>query len=144
MTKVRLLVVTGLAVILGLTFGGSALAQTSSVGDLPGMSTTGAQGGIDAAGAGNVGNFHRAPAGAESVLDLPAQRTYRDAAGNVYMDLPGLDLYAPASPHKCCKQHAPKRLPVTGMNAGDLAAMGGAALAAGGVLLRRVRMALAS
>jgi LPXTG-motif cell wall-anchored protein len=71
----------------------------------------------------------------EELLNLPALDSCRDAEGRVIMDLPALKLVGPA---------APKALPATGVNAGDFAAMGGAALAAGAVLLRRVRLAIAS
>jgi LPXTG-motif cell wall-anchored protein len=66
---------------------------------------------------------------------MPAIDSCRDADGRVIMDLPALKLVGPA---------APKKLPATGVNAGDFAALGGAVLAAGFALLRRVRLAIAS
>ena len=128
--KVRVLMVTGFAVILGLAFGGSALAQ---VGDLPGMNATGL-GGLEAPAVGELGNTAHGPC-VKELLDMPAIGACEDAAGRVIMDLPALKLVGPA---------APKKLPETGANVGDFAAIGAAALAGGAALTRRVRMALAS
>jgi hypothetical protein len=133
MTKVRMLVVTVFAAIIGLSFAGSAFAQ---VPDLPGMDTTGT-GGLEAPAVGELGDTEHGPC-VEDLLNLPALDSCRDAAGRVIMDLPALKLVGPAG------AAAPKRLPATGLNVGDFAAVGGAAMAAGFALLRRVRLALAS
>lgn len=131
-TKVRMLVVAGLAAILGVTFAGSAFAQ---LGDMPGMGTASKNtGGLEAPAVGELGDTHHGPC-VEKLLNMPAIDSCRDAEGRVIMDLPALLLVGPA---------APKKLPTTGVNVGDFAALGGAVLAAGFVLLRRVRLALAS
>lgn len=126
--KIRVLLVTALAAVFGLGFGGSALAQVS---DLPGMGTNENIGGLEAPAVGELGNTEHGPC-VKELLGLPALDSCEDAEGRVIMDLPGLKLVGPA-----------RKLPVTGVNAGDLAAMGAAALAGGAVLLRRVRLALA-
>jgi LPXTG-motif cell wall-anchored protein len=133
MTKVRLLVVAAFIAVFGLAFGGSAFAQ---LGDLPGMDTaeSNTEGGLEAPAVGELGDTSHGPC-VEELLNLPALDSCRDAAGRVIMDLPALKLVGPAEP---------RALPETGVNVGDFAAMGGAALAAGAVLLRRVRLALAS
>jgi len=132
MTKLRMLVVAAFIAVFGFGIGGSALAQ---LGDLPGMDTAGANtGGLEAPAVGELGDTRHGPC-VEELLNLPALDSCRDAEGRVIMDLPALKLVGPA---------APKALPATGVNAGDFAAMGGAALAAGAVLLRRVRLAIAS
>lgn len=132
--KVRVLVVTALAAIIGLGFVGPAFAQLS---DLPGMGTAAENtGGLEAPAVGTLGNTEHGPC-VEQLLDLPALNSCRDAEGRVIMDLPALKLVGPAA-------GKPRKLPVTGVNAGDLAAIGAAVLAGGMVLLRRVRMALAS
>ena len=127
--KLKMLVVAVLAT-LGLGFGASAMAQ---VPDLPGMGTTGT-GGLTAPAVGSLGDTSHGPC-VEQLLNIPALDSCRDADGKVIMDLPALELVGPA---------APKKLPATGMNAGDFAAIGAAALAFGAVILRRVRPALAS
>ena len=130
--KLRMALVAGFAAILGLTFAGSAFAQMP---DLPGMGTAKANtGGLEAPAVGTLGNTEHGPC-VEQLLDMPAINSCRDAAGHVIMDLPALKLVGPA---------APKKLPATGINVGDFAALGGAVLAAGFALLRRVRVALAS
>jgi hypothetical protein len=130
MTKVRMLVVTVFAAIIGLSFAGSAFAQ---VPDLPGMGTAN-NGGLEAPAVGELGDTTHGPC-VEDLLNLPALDSCRDAEGRVIMDLPALLLVGPA---------APKKLPATGMNVGDFAAVGVAALAVGIMLQRRVRVALAS
>jgi LPXTG-motif cell wall-anchored protein len=127
--KLKMLVVAAIAT-LGLGFGASAMAQ---VPDLPGMGTTGT-GGLEAPAVGELGDTSHGPC-VEQLLNIPALDSCRDANGKVIMDLPALKLVGPA---------APKKLPATGMNAGDFAAIGAAALAFGAVILRRVRPALAS
>lgn len=88
---------------------------------------------------------------AEQLLDLPALNACETADGRVVMDLPALRLVEPKGldkepePAPVVKHdHGPGKLPRTGVNVGDLAAMGLAALAGGGVLVRRLRLALAS
>lgn len=132
--KIKTALVVGVAAVLGLAFTGTASAQ---IGDLPGMGTAGAnQGGLEAPAVGELGDTEHGPC-VEELLNMPAIDSCRDAAGRVIMDLPALKLVGPA-------EAAPKRLPATGLNVGDFAAMGGAVLAAGFALLRRVRVALAS
>lgn len=128
-TRIRVLLVTALVAVFGLALGGSALAQIS---DLPGMGTNENTGGLEAPAVGELGDTEHGPC-VEELLGLPALDTCVDAEGRVIMDLPALKLVGP---------RAPSKLPVTGVNAGDLAAMGAAALAGGAVLLRRVRLAL--
>lgn len=132
--KLKVLMVAGITAILGLTMAGSASAQ---IGDLPGMGTAGANtGGLEAPAVGELGDTNHGPC-VEELLNMPAIDSCRDAAGRVIMDLPALKLVGPAGA-------APKKLPVTGMNVGDFAAIGAAAMVAGFVMLRRVRLALAS
>jgi LPXTG-motif cell wall-anchored protein len=131
--KIKVALVASVAAVLGLTFAGTASAQ---IGDLPGMGTAGANtGGLEAPAVGELGDTSHGPC-VEELLNMPAIDSCRDAQGRVIMDLPALKLVGPAE--------APKRLPATGVNVGDFAAMGGAVLAAGFALLRRVRVALAS
>lgn len=132
--KLKVLTVAGITAILGLTMAGAASAQ---IGDLPGMGTAGANtGGLEAPAVGELGDTSHGPC-VEELLNMPAIDSCRDAQGRVIMDLPALKLVGPAAPQ-------PRRLPVTGMNVGDFAAIGGAAMVAGFVMLRRVRLALAS
>jgi LPXTG-motif cell wall-anchored protein len=130
--KIRVALVAGFAAIFGLAFASSALAQ---IGDLPGMGSNANTGGLEAPAVGELGNTDHGPC-VERLLDMPALNSCRDAQGRVIMDLPALKLVGPAAPLR--------RLPATGANAGDFAAIGAAALAGGFVLLRRVRLALAS
>ncbi len=127
-TKFRVLVVAAFAAVIGLGFAGSAFAQ---VGDLPGMDAAGV-GGLEAPAVGELGNTEHGPC-VKDLIDLPAVGACEDAEGRVIMDLPALKLVGP-----------PSKLPETGVNVGDFAAMGSAALAAGFALVRRVRMAIAS
>jgi LPXTG-motif cell wall-anchored protein len=132
MSKVRILVVAAFIAVFGLGIGGSALAQ---LGDMPGMDTAEENtGGLEAPAVGELGDTDHGPC-VEELLNVPAIDSCRDAEGRVIMDLPALKLVGPREL---------RELPATGVNAGDFAAMGGAALAAGAVLLRRVRLALAS
>lgn len=129
MAKVRMLVVAAFVAVLGLGFGGAALAQ---IDDLPGMDTAAENtGGLEAPAVGELGETEHGPC-VEELLGVPAIDACRDAEGRVIMDLPALKLVSP------------KELPETGVNAGDLAAIGTAALTAGGLMLRRIRLALAS
>ena len=130
--KVKATLIAAIAVVFGGLMAGQAFAQ---VGNLPGMGTAnGSTGGLIAPALGNLGDTSHGPC-VSQLLNMPALNSCRDANGKVIMDLPALTLVGPA---------APKKLPATGANTGDIAAIGAAALAAGFVLLRRVRLALAS
>jgi LPXTG-motif cell wall-anchored protein len=136
--RLKVLLVSSAAVILAAGLGGSAMAQLG-----PGSGAADkATGGLIGPAINEMGNTEHGPC-VQQLLDLPALNSCRDAQGRVIMDLPGLTLIGPPSP-------APKRAPVThralprtGVNAGDLAAFGLAALAGGAVLLRRMRLAFA-
>lgn len=132
--KIRVLLVTGFAVLFGLGLGGSAFALFP---ELPGGDPE-AEGGIQGPAVNELGNDEHGPC-VRDLLDLPAIEACEDAEGRVVMDLPALNLVGPKAPHQ-----QPKRLPETGVNVGDLAAIGSATLAAGFALTRRVRAALAS
>ena len=128
--KVKATLIAAIAVVFGGLMAGQAFAQ------LPAMGTANsATGGLIAPALGNLGDTSHGPC-VQQLLNMPALNSCRDANGKVIMDLPALTLVGPAN--------APKRLPATGANTGDIAAIGAAALAAGFVLLRRVRLALAS
>jgi LPXTG-motif cell wall-anchored protein len=128
--KLKVTLIAAIVAVFGVGFGGAALAQT-----LPAMGTAnGATGGLIAPALGNLGDTSHGPC-VQQLLNMPALNSCRDANGKVIMNLPALSLIGPA---------APKKLPATGANTGDIAAMGAAALAAGFVLLRRVRLAIAS
>ena len=130
--KVKATLIAAIAVVFGGLMAGQAFAQ---VGNLPAMGTANSStGGLIAPALGNLGDTSHGPC-VQQLLNMPALNSCRDANGKVIMDLPALTLVGPA---------APKRLPATGANTGDIAAIGAAALAAGFVLLRRVRLALAS
>jgi LPXTG-motif cell wall-anchored protein len=127
--KIKGLLIAGIVAVFGLAFGGSALAQ---LGDLPGMDAAGANtGGLEAPAVGELGDTSHGPC-VEDLLNIPALDSCRDAEGRIIMDLPALKLVSP------------RALPATGLNTEDFAAIGAVALAAGAVLLRRVRLALAS
>ena len=130
--KLKATLIATIAVVFGGLFVGQAFAQ---VGNLPAMGTANSStGGLIAPALGNLGDTSHGPC-VQQLLNMPALNSCRDANGKVIMDLPALTLVGPA---------APKKLPATGANTGDIAAIGAAALAAGFVLLRRVRLALAS
>ncbi len=129
--KIKGLLIAGLVAVFGLAFGGAALAG-GPIGDLPGMDAAGANtGGLEAPAVGELGDASHGPC-VEDLLDIPALGACRDAEGRIIMDLPALKLVSP------------RALPATGLNTEDFAAIGAVALAAGAVLLRRVRLALAS
>jgi LPXTG-motif cell wall-anchored protein len=138
--RLKVLLVSSAAAILAISLGGSALAQLG-----PGTGAADrATGGLIGPAINELGNTEHGPC-VQQLLDLPALNSCRDAQGRVIMDLPGLTLVGPPSP-------APRRAPVagphralprTGVNVGDLAAIGLAALAGGAVLLRRMRLAFA-
>lgn len=105
-------------------------------------------GGVFAAGASAQERDPNIPADApedcvENVMDLPALNVCKDAQGRHLLDLPAIGVLREPLPSK---QPAPARggggLPKTGMHTEDFMALGGAVLAAGFVLLRRLRLAV--
>lgn len=79
----------------------------------------------------------------ENVMDLPALNVCKDAQGRHILDLPAIGaLREPATP-KPAPATADRKLPKTGVDVEDFAAIGLAALAGGAVLLRRLRLAVA-
>ena len=135
--RLKVLLVASAAAILAVGLSASAFAQLG-----PGTgSADRATGGLIGPALGNLGNTEHGPC-VKQLLDLPALRGCKDAAGHVIMDLPGLTLVSP--PEAVAKapvtHHA---LPHTGVNVGDFAAIGLAALAGGAVLLRRMRLSFA-
>jgi LPXTG-motif cell wall-anchored protein len=77
----------------------------------------------------------------EDVMDLPALNVCKDAQGRHILDLPAIgSLREPATPKPAAATTG--KLPKTGMHTEDFMAIGGAALAAGFVLLRRLRLAV--
>jgi LPXTG-motif cell wall-anchored protein len=77
----------------------------------------------------------------ENVMDLPALNVCKDKNGRHILDLPAIGALREPAPTP--KPAASKKLPKTGMHVEDFAAVGLAALAGGGVLLRRLRLAVA-
>jgi LPXTG-motif cell wall-anchored protein len=121
--RLRTIIVACVAALLALAVAGPALAQADPFEDIPEERC------------------------AERLLDLPALDACRTADGRVIMDLPALKLVEPKGLDKevtPVPDDGPGRLPKTGANARDLAAIGLAALAGGGVLVRRLRLAAAS
>lgn len=116
MKRIRALVLVGLISAFGLGFATSALA-----GDIP----------------------PDAPEDCvEMVMDLPALPICKDKNGLHLMDLPAIGVLREPAP-TTAPAPAEKKLPKTGMHIEDFAAIGLAALAGGGVLLRRLRLAVA-
>lgn len=132
-TKDRVAIIAALVGALMLAFGGAASAQM----DLPGMGSANdaTGGGLEGPALGELGDTEHGEC-EEELLDIPALDACEDAEGRVIMDLPGLKLVGPADDDE-------PTLPETGANVGDIAAMGMAALAGGGVLLRRLRLSFA-
>jgi LPXTG-motif cell wall-anchored protein len=134
--RAKVLLVASAAALLAVGLGSSAFAQLG-----PGTGAAdAATGGMIAPALNSLGNTEHGPC-VQQLLDLPALNSCKDAQGHVIMDLPGLTLVGPpaATPKK-----APSRaLPHTGVNVGDFAAIGLAALAGGAVLLRRMRLSFA-
>ncbi len=112
--KLRVLLLSALVAVFGLSVAGSAFAQ-----DIP----------IDAP-----------DECVEMVLDLPALPICKDENGLHLMDLPAIGILREPAPTTA---PAEKKLPKTGMHVEDFAAIGLAALAGGSVLLRRLRLAVA-
>ena len=121
MTKrFRALILGAFVAVFAFALGGSAFAQT---GDLP----------LDA---------HEDCV--ENVMDLPALNVCKDAQGRHILDLPAIGaLREPAASKAPAPAAADKKLPKTGVDVEDFAAIGLAALAGGAVLLRRLRLAVA-
>jgi LPXTG-motif cell wall-anchored protein len=132
-----LLLLVGLFV---LAFGAGAMAQVMPGGNMANKATGG---GLEGAAIGKLGDTTVTPP-LSPLLNLPALHIDQDAEGRVVMDLPGLKLVgkpkgAPAAPGR-----GPSKLPKTGANVGDIFALGMAALSGGGILVRRVKLSLAS
>ena len=126
------LILSALVALFVLGLGLSAFAA-----DMPGgsMANKATGGGLEGAAIGQMGDTTVTPP-LHDLLDLPALNIQEDANGRVVMDLPGLKLVGKG------KGGRPGKLPTTGVNTGDFAALGAAVLAAGFVLLRKVRLAL--
>ncbi len=117
-----------------------------------GIADDATDGGLKAAAVGELGDAEHGPC-VKDLMDLPALRACEDAHGRAVLDLPALKLVGPTKKHHekvhAPKRHAhghghaPRRLPTTGVNVGDMLAMGMAALSGGGVLLRRLRLSFA-
>jgi len=137
--RLKVLLVGAAAAILAVGLGASAFAQLG-----PGTGTADkATGGLIAPALNSLGNTEHGPC-VQQLLDLPALNSCRDAEGHVIMDLPGLTLVGPPAAKAKPAPAAPSRaLPRTGVNVGDFAAVGLAALAGGAVLLRRMRLSFA-
>ena len=135
--RLKVLLVGAAAAALAIGLGASAFAQLG-----PGTSMADkATGGIIGPALGSLGNTEHGPC-VQQLLNLPALRGCKDAQGHVILDLPALTLVGPPTP---TARPAPviRALPRTGINVGDFAAIGLAALAGGAVLLRRMRLAFA-
>jgi LPXTG-motif cell wall-anchored protein len=78
----------------------------------------------------------------EEVMDLPALNVCKDAQGRHLLDLPAIGTLREPLPAKPAPAGGTGKLPKTGMHTEDFMAVGGAALAAGFVLLRRLRLAV--
>jgi LPXTG-motif cell wall-anchored protein len=134
--RLRVLLVTVAAAVLGVGLAGNAFAQLG-----PGSGAADkATGGLIAPALNSLGNTEHGPC-VTQLLNLPALHSCKDAQGHIIMDLPGMTLVSP--PEAAPKAPASKPLPKTGVNVGDFAAIGLAALAGGTVLLRRTRLAIA-
>lgn len=117
MNRLRVLILGAFVASLALGLGGSASAQ-----DLP----------LDA---------HEDCV--ENVMDLPALNVCKDAQGRHILDLPAMGPLREPAPVATATPAPDRKLPKTGMHTEDFAAIGLAALAGGGVLLRRLRLAVA-
>ena len=134
--SLKMLLVGVAAAFMAVGLSASAFAQLG-----PGTGAADkATGGLIAPALNSLGNTEHGPC-VQQLLDLPALNSCKDAQGRVIMDLPGLTLVGPPEAKKA---PAPSRaLPHTGVNVGDFAAIGLAALAGGAVLLRRMRLSFA-
>jgi len=135
--SLKMLLVASAAAFLAVGLSASAFAQLG-----PGTGTADkATGGLIAPALNSLGNTDHGPC-VQQLLNLPALKSCKDAQGRVLMNLPGLTLVGPPEAQKApaTPSHA---LPHTGVNVGDFAAIGLAALAGGAVLLRRMRLSFA-
>ena len=135
--SLKMLLVASAAAFLAVGLSASAFAQLG-----PGTGTADkATGGLIAPALNSLGNTDHGPC-VQQLLNLPALKSCKDAQGRVLMNLPGLTLVGPPEAKKApaTPSHA---LPHTGVNVGDFAAIGLAALAGGAVLLRRMRLSFA-
>jgi LPXTG-motif cell wall-anchored protein len=135
--RLKVLLVASAAAILAVGLSASAFAQLG-----PGTGAADkATGGLIGPALGNLGNTEHGPC-VQQLLNLPALKSCKDAQGHVIMNLPGMTLVGPpaAAPKPA---PASRALPHTGVNVGDFAAIGLAALAGGAVLLRRMRLSFA-
>lgn len=99
-------------------------------------------GGLEAAAIGELGDTEHGPI-VDQLLDLPALDVGVDAQGRIVMDLPGLKLVSRAKGGAASKPgEGAKGLPKTGADAAAFGTLGLAALGAGGVLYRRLRVTL--
>ena len=135
--RLKVLLVSAAAAFMAVGLGASAFAQLG-----PGTGTADkATGGLIAPALNTLGNTEHGPC-VQQLLNLPALNSCKDAQGRVIMDLPGMTLVGPPEAKKA--PATPSRaLPHTGVNVGDFAAIGLAALAGGAVLLRRMRLSFA-
>ena len=119
MKRFRVLLMVGLVAAWGFAFAGAAFAQERD----PNIPADAPEDCV------------------EEVMDLPALNVCKDAQGRHLLDLPAIGtLREPATPKPATTGTG--KLPKTGMHTEDFMAVGGAALAAGFVLLRRLRLAV--
>src|SRR5205809_6178560 len=133
--RLKVLLVASAAALLAVGLSASAFAQLG-----PGTGAADkATGGLIGPALNSLGNTEHGPC-VQQLLDLPALNSCKDAQGRVIMDLPGLTLVGPpeAKPKPAPVTH--RALPHTGINVGDFAAIGLAALAGGAVLIRSMRL----
>lgn len=122
MRSMRSLLVVGLVAVFGWAFASSALAQPGENG-VP---------------------FDAHEDCVENVMDLPALNVCKDAQGRHILELPAIGALREPAPTKAApKARAGRKLPKTGVDAEDFAAIGLATLAGGAVLLRRLKLAVA-
>ncbi|HVE92626.1 MAG TPA: LPXTG cell wall anchor domain-containing protein [Actinomycetota bacterium] len=120
--------------------------DTVDLGPATGLADDATDGGLKAAAVGELGDTAHGPC-VKDLMDLPALRACEDAQGRAILDLPALKLVGPTKKAHHHKHHghghAPNKLPTTGVNVGDMLAMGMAALSGGGIFLRRLRFSFA-
>jgi LPXTG-motif cell wall-anchored protein len=119
MKRLRVLLMIGLIASWALAFAGGALAQTRD----PNIPADAPEDCV------------------EEVMDLPALNVCKDAQGRHLLDLPAIGVLREPLP-AAKPATGTGKLPKTGMHTEDFMAIGGAALAAGFVLLRRLRLAV--
>ena len=119
MKRFRVLLMVGLVAAWGFAFAGAAFAQERD----PNIPADAPEDCV------------------EEVMDLPALNVCKDAQGRHLLDLPAIGTLREPLPSKQPAAGTGK-LPKTGMHTEDFMAVGGAALAAGFVLLRRLRLAV--